>query len=265
MRQRTVLLLACALALGLASVVLAHQWLTRVPAVAAAPTVTVVVARTAIAAGTRLARGDLAETPWPGVATPPGSFATIDLLLADPGRAVAMRPIDPGEPVLASKLAANSRATLSAQIGDDRRAITIRVNDVLGVAGFVLPGDRVDVLLTRDLGQDNPITDVLLQRVKVLGIDQEASERKDKPMVARAVTLEVTPEEAQRVTLATDVGTLSLSLRNIADAAELKTRAVSLADLTPARPVAASRGDGGTAVRVLRGTSPTEIRVPHDR
>lgn len=265
MRQRTVLLLACALALGLVSVVLAHQWLTRVPATAATPTTTVVVARTALAVGTRLARGDLAETPWPGAATPPGSFATIDSLLADPGRAVAVRPIESGEPVLAAKLGASTRATLSTQIADDRRAITIRVNDVLGVAGFVLPGDRVDVLLTRDLGQDNPVTDVLLQRIKVLGVDQEASERKDKPMVARAVTLEVTPEEAQRVILATDVGTLSLSLRNVADAAEVKSRTVSLADLVPARPVAAVAGDGGTAVRVLRGTNPSDIRVPRDR
>lgn len=268
MRHRAILLLASALALGLISVALARQWLGHKPAAALAPpdTATVVVARSALAAGTRLTRDDLSEIAWPAASVPPGALSSIDTLLADKERGAVVRPIDKGEPVLASKLGAQGRPGLSAQIGGDRRAITIRVNDVLGVAGFVLPGDRVDVLLTRDLGPDNPVTDVLLQRVKVLGIDQEASERKDKPMVARAVTLEVSPEEAQRITLATEVGTLSLSLRNLADSGDAHPRTVGLADLRHvAAPAPRGRGDGQSAVRVLRGTVAAEVKVPQDR
>ncbi|CAA7615395.1 Flp pilus assembly protein CpaB [Magnetospirillum sp. UT-4] len=263
MRQRSILLLASALVLGLASVVLAHQWLTRAPAAAPTPALTVVVAREPLPAGTRLERRHLAETPWPPLAVPLGSFPTIDAVLGDPGRAVVLHALAAGEPVLAAKLGAALRATLSAQISGRHRAVTIRVNDVLGVAGFVLPGDRVDVLLTRDLGRDNPVTDVLLQRIKVLGIDQEASERKDKPMVARAVTLEVTPEEAQKITLATDVGTIGLALRSVADGTEVKPRTVGLADLAP--PRAATRGEDSVAVRVLRGTEAATSRVARDR
>lgn len=269
MRHRALLLLACALAFGLASVVLAHQWLTRRPAVAAvtppaAPTV--VVARAALPAGTRLTADQVEAVPWPSGHVPPGSFPHPDQLFAGTIPPALLRPLEAGEPVLAAKLAGpDSRATLSALIGSERRAVTIRVNDVLGVAGFVLPGDRVDILLTRDLGKDRPVTDVLLQSVKVLGVDQEANERKDKPMVARAVTLEVTPEEAQRITLGTQVGTLTLALRNLADTNAAPVGTVGLADLGPATPPP-PRATGGNhaTIRVVRGTTAGEVHVVRD-
>src|SRR3546814_18636931 len=100
------------------------------------------------------------------------------------------------------------------------RAVTIRVNDVAGVAGFVLPGDRVDVLLTRDRtgGEggnvaNNLTTDVLLQNVKVLGIDQDANQEKDQPSVAKALTLEVSQQTAQQLAMASPLGSLALLLR----------------------------------------------------
>ena len=161
---------------------------------------------------------------------------------------------------------APTRSTLSSMIGGEHRAITIRVNDVLGVGGFILPGDRVDVLLTRTDNSSAPATDVLLQNVRVLGIDQEASDKKDKPMVARAVTLEVSPEEGQRITLGTQVGTLSLALRNADDTAAQHTRSVGLADLRPAIPPAAPhyRHGKGSAVRVLRGIEAADIQIVHE-
>lgn len=205
MRHRVLLLFVCALAFGLAAVVLTYRSLSQ----ASQPVV--------------------AEAP-PAPPAPP-----------------------PAPPV---------RATLSSLIGEDRRAITIRVNDVLGVGGFVLPGDRVDILLTRAAVNETPATDVLLQNVRVLGIDQEASDKKDTPMVARAVTIEVTPEEAQRITLGTQVGTLSLALRNAADGASAKVRTISLHDLHPeAAPIRARIGEAGTQVRVLRGIASAETRV----
>jgi pilus assembly protein CpaB len=167
--------------------------------------------------------------------------------------------------VAAPMPAAPVRNTLSSQIGGEHRAVTIRVNDVLGVGGFVLPGDRVDVMLTRNT-HETAATDVLLQNVKVLGVDQDANERKDKPTVARAVTLEVSAEEAQRVILGSQVGTLSLALRNGADAAARSPRTVGLADLRPSvASVRAPAGDTGAAVRVLRGTDAVEMRVARDR
>jgi pilus assembly protein CpaB len=111
------------------------------------------------------------------------------------------------------------------------RAVTIRVNDVDGVAGFVLPGDRVDVALTRQADKVNT-NDVVLQNVKVLAIDQIADERTDKPAIARAVTLEVNATDAQKVALASTVGNLSLMLRRAGEARAAATRRVTLGDLS---------------------------------
>jgi pilus assembly protein CpaB len=171
------------------------------------------------------------------------------------------------------------------------RALTIRVNDVLGVAGFILPGDRVDILLTREIGKNRPITDLLLQNVKVLGIDQEASEDKEKPKVARAVTLEVTPRQTQKLTLATEVGTLSLALRNRQNAEAYPARTITVDDLKasevndpqqpvakPVKPVAKAKkvksrvktvrkrkGDDLTSVKVVRALKPSDYKVIQEK
>ena len=127
------------------------------------------------------------------------------------------------------------------------RAVTIRVNDVDGVAGFVLPGDRVDVALTRQADKNNT-NDVVLQNVKVLAIDQVADERTDKPSIARAVTLEVNATDAQKLALAATVGTLSLMLRRAGEAKAADTRRVTLGDLA----------NGGSACG--RGRRNAEVR-----
>ena len=120
------------------------------------------------------------------------------------GRRVVLTAIEANEPMLSSKITGpGQRATLSAVIADGMRAVTIRVNDVDGVAGFVLPGDRVDVALTRQADKNNT-NDVVLQNIKVLAIDQTADERTDKPSIARAVTLEVDSTDAQKLALAVD-------------------------------------------------------------
>ncbi len=111
------------------------------------------------------------------------------------------------------------------------KAVTIRVNDVEGVGGFVLPGDRVDVVLTRQIDKGSATTEVVLQNARVLAIDQIADERAAKPSVAKSVTLEVDTVEAQKVWLAASVGTLSLMLRKAGETAEVKTRKITLNDL----------------------------------
>jgi pilus assembly protein CpaB len=116
------------------------------------------------------------------------------------------------------------------------KAVSIRVNDVLGVAGFVLPGDRVDIMLTRQArnsgtGQNDAFTDVLLQGVKVLAVAQNADDRSDKPSVVKTVTFEVSTVEAQKLTLAATVGSLSLALRNIASADVESVQPINITDL----------------------------------
>ena len=119
------------------------------------------------------------------------------------GKRVVLASIEANEPVLASKITGpGQRATLSAVIGAGMRAVTIRVNDVEGVAGFVLPGDHVDVLLTRLPDKRSGDTDVVLQNVKVLAVDQLADDSSEKPAVVKAVTLEVDTVSAQKLSLA---------------------------------------------------------------
>src|SRR3546814_9508907 len=93
------------------------------------------------------------------------------------------------------------------------RGVTIQVNDIFGVAGFVLPGDRVDILLLRELSEKTPVIDILLQNIKVLGLDQNANDQADEPQVARALTVEGTSYQAQKLRLTGAIAELSLTLR----------------------------------------------------
>lgn len=245
MRFRSLLMLGLALVLGGLAVFLAQDWMQRqvpkAPVIVKqeAPefeTTKVVVAATPLFFGNKIRRESLRLVDWPVTSVPPGSFKSFDELLGNDEERVSLRAIEVGEPVLQSKVSGfGGRAILSAVIAPEMRAVTIRVNDVNGVAGFVLPGDHVDVLLTRNLsgggGKGNLITDVLLQNIKVLGIDQQASEQLDKPKVAKAVTMEVTQLQAQKLALAQKVGTLSLALRHLLNVDAEAVRRVTLADL----------------------------------
>ncbi|MGD9980523.1 MAG: Flp pilus assembly protein CpaB [Hyphomonadaceae bacterium] len=183
----------------------------------------VVVAARTIELGQALTPNMLRLQAWPADALPQGAFTQISQLIGGEGR-VALRAIEPNEPILASRISGEGgRATLSATIAAGHRAVAIRVNDVIGVAGFVLPGDYVDVLVTRDesngyRGDQTMRTDLLLANVRVLAVDQIANESRNDPQVARAVTIEVTPEGGQKVALASEIGTLSLALRRADEA-----------------------------------------------
>ncbi|HYD29643.1 MAG TPA: Flp pilus assembly protein CpaB [Azospirillaceae bacterium] len=288
MKSRALIMLFFALILGGLSVFMARQWVQSNSggSVAEQPGMeltTVVVARVPLYFGNQLSRENLQEVQWPRATVPPGVFPSVEELLKDGQNRVALQTIEANEPVLAYKVSGlGGRATLSSVITDGMRAVTIRVNDVNGVAGFVLPGDRVDVMITREESQQQPVTDILLQNVKVLGIDQDASEKKDKPQVARAVTLEVTPEQAQKLTLGGTVGTLSLSLRNLANVDPASLRTITLKDLRvgevmkDSQPVVAvqaprkstsvrsSGGGEGGSVRIVRGINSTVVSVKPD-
>ena len=236
MKVRPLIVLALALFLAAAAVIIARNWMlsqaTREgAAVEQASTVKLVVAAAPLKFGDRLVKENLRFIDWPAGNVPEGTFKSVEELL-EPQPRVALQTIQPNELILAAKVTGpGQRASLSAVITTGMRAMTIRVNDVLGVAGFVLPGDRVDIMLTREIVKDQPITDVLLQNVKVLGIDQRSDQEENKPDVAKAVTIEVTPEQAQKITLAATVGTLSLALRDVSNVELAKVKPVSIKDL----------------------------------
>jgi pilus assembly protein CpaB len=241
MRIGTVITLTSAVVFGTGAVLLTKTYLEGQRAAiarAGQPVVTdtLVVAAEPLRFGQRLSSAVLTEIPWPSKQRPSGSFATVEEMTRE-GDRFALSAIEAAEPILNAKITGpGQRATLSATLDKGMKAMAIRVNDVNGVAGFVLPGDRVDVLLTRSTnsqsGDTNTFVDVLLQGVKVIAIDQLADERAETPAIARTVTLEVDTPMAQRLTLAQAVGQLSLALRQVASPSVEQTRRVSLADLT---------------------------------
>ncbi|MER8745986.1 Flp pilus assembly protein CpaB [Mesorhizobium sp. M1004] len=217
---------------------------------------TILVATRALRFGEAVKAEDVRALAWPTGELPAGAFRKPEDLLGKDGELrYVMSAMEKDEPVLASKITgAGQRATLSAALGEGMKAVSIRVNDVLGVAGFVLPGDRVDIMLTRvvkdDSGADQTFVDVLLQGVKVLAADQTADDRTDKPSVVKTVTFEVTTTEAQKLTLAANVGTLSLALRNVASSGVEQTQPVTLADL-----------GGGPVAQTLKNDGAEENRL----
>lgn len=194
----------------------------------------IVVAKEALRYGAELTAEMLTEIDWPSNALPEGAFESIADLTAS-GRRLVLSPVEPNEPILVAKLSgADGRATLSNRLAPGMRAVTIRVDDISGVAGFVTPGDRVDVVMTRQRtatpqvsgeGQSTSTqngefaSEVILEDIKVLTADQNADERSTTPGVVRAVTVEVSSQQAQKVALAQQAGTLYLLLRAAGDQA----------------------------------------------
>jgi pilus assembly protein CpaB len=239
-----------AVVFGLLAVFVAQSWLSRQAALQMknAPTEvskplstrTVVVANSPLRFGQQLSSQSLREVPWPESAVPKGTFASINQLLAG-GKRIVLSSIEANEPILAAKITgAGQKATLSAVLQEGMKAVTVRVSDVEGVAGFVLPGDHVDVLLTRQSDRTAGTTDVVLQNAKVLAVDQLADDSTEKPTVVKAVTLEVDTVAAQKLSLASSVGNLSLVLRKAGELYVEGTRRIALTDL--ANGEASTRG-----------------------
>lgn len=197
------------------------------------PRNTIVIAKSQLQFGERLTKDKLEVITWASDDLPPGAFSEVDVLVSEEDSEArwVLATIAKGEPVFESRITdPGQRAKLSTALSPGMKAISIRVNDVLGVAGFVLPGDRVDIMLTRK-ASGGTVVDVLLQGVKVLAIDQIADDRKDQPSVVRTVTFEVSTEEAQKLALGANVGTLSLALRNIASPQVEEARRITVEDL----------------------------------
>ena len=213
--SRAIALIVLALLVALSATFVALRW---IHAQAAPVSSKVAVANADLPLGTRLAPDMITLIDWPANALPPGAIGEAGLLEAR----VTRHAIGRGEPLLEGKLAPpGTVGGLSAALGDGKRAMTVRVNDVVGVAGFALPGNFVDVLVNtqgeplRNATTQGPaISKIVLERILVLAIAQEATRDDTKPKVVNAVTLELTPEQTEKLDLARSVGTLSLVLRN---------------------------------------------------
>ncbi len=240
---RAVVMIIVAVLIGLAAVVLASRMLQQ----AAMATTPVVVADRDLILGTRLTREDLQVVEWPKSAVPAGAFTKPDQLLNAKTAEGKTEPrvlkvsVARGEPILETKLApVGAAGGLASVIPEGMRAITVRVNEIVGVAGFAQPGSLVDIMVHTIDENNKPISKIVLEKVKVLALAQETSADPNKPKVVSAATLEVTPEQAEKVDLARSVGTLSLVLRNDMDRAVVVTKGAEKSALLGAPSVAPS-------------------------
>ena len=238
MRTSTVIILAVAISMGGSAAYLTRSWLKDQTSAAVQPAGTIVVAAESLAYGTAMTPDNVVEIPWFSNTLPEGAFAIKDDLL-NGGRRVVLSPLKRGEPVLRSKITGpGQRASLASLLDEGKRAVTVSVDDVRGVAGFVLPGDFVDIVIIADDGSPKreSYSDILLEHVKVLAIDQVASEGEGQPTVAKAVTVEVTKEQAQKILLATNIGKLSLILARPVESKPDPNQRVSEKDIGRTRP-----------------------------
>ncbi len=231
--NRAIVMILLSVAAGVVAVVLAVRWMGEQ---ASSNTTSVVVATRDLDLGAPLAAAMLQEMPWPTGAIPSGSFKDAKKL---EGR-VVRSPVFKGEPILEGKLTPEgTKGGLPSIIPNGKRAISVKVNEVVGVAGFALPGSFVDVMINTNDVKDKAVSKIVLKRILVLAVAQEANRDDTKPKVVNAVTLEVTPEEAEKIDLARSIGTLSLVLRNPIDRNETETIGVRREDLLAAVSAAA--------------------------
>jgi pilus assembly protein CpaB len=267
---RTIATFAVAIFLGIVAVILTRSYVGSVAqqgaATALAGSVPVVVAAQPLDRGVVLQPAMLKVVNFPAEAAPANVFHSVtDLAGGKDQQRLALRSMVANEPILAPNVSGpGGRLTLSGTIGAGMRAVSLRSTDVTGVGGFVLPGDRVDVLLTRATGgggeASNTVTQVLAENVRVLGVDQSDNYESDKPVVGKSITVEVTPEQAQTISLAQVVGTVSLTLRHIADEAPLARKSTAASDLSVG-PRKAPRGPAAPQVRVFRGTEASRFSM----
>ncbi len=273
-KNRALILLLLSLAISAVAIWAAVQWVNRqVEKRTSSHTIKLVVASGNIVAGARLVPELLKVTEWPAENQIAGSFSEAQPLLDR----IANVNISAGEPLLEQKLASvGSKAGLSALITPGMRAISVRVNDVAGVSGFALPGNHVDILVNVQDDQGRMVSKIVLQRILVLAVAQDASVKEDtKAKVVNTVTLEVTPQQAEKLDLARSVGNLSLVLLNQVDKTPVVTFGVHKAELltqdgkqeqVAVSPILSANPSGShgssSTIEVIRGTARATI-PPH--
>lgn len=246
-RARIIIIIGIAILLALLASVGVYRYLSekgRMAEEARLQTVGIVVALVDIPLGTTINANQIAVTPWPKDLYPKDSFADPKLVI---GR-VAKRDFLRGEPIIISKLVPSGKGSglLSLIVPEGRRAFSLRVNEVVGVGGFIVPDTTVDVILTTTIhGSGEKVSKVILENMPVLAAGQIVEQKENKPVTVNTVTLSVTPDEAERLALAINDGTIQLALRNFMDSDNVvtlgATKARVLAAYRPVLPATADR------------------------
>lgn len=231
---RALMMLLIALVAATGAVVMASKWLQA----RSVQTTKVAVAQQEISMGQKLNPGMLKLIDWPKGSIPAGTFSDLTKL---EGR-VIKSTTQTGELILETKLAPEgTKGGLSAVIADGKRAITVKVNEVVGVAGFALPGNYVDIIVNTNKSdgrqEEQNISKIVLKHILVLAVGDEVNADENKPKVVNAVTLEVTPQQAEMIDLARSVGNLSLVLRNQSESQDTETAGITKESLLALKPV----------------------------
>ncbi len=267
MNSRTLMLIALSVLFGLGAAWMANNWLTaRLETTADANMESVVVAAVEIPFGQMVEPQQVKVVAMPKGTAPADSFNSVEKVT---GR-IATFSILPGDVLRGARLAEHlGGSTLASLIEPNKRAISVRVDDVVGVGGFLLPGNRVDVLVAKQQGGNGQEAraETILYDLRVLAVDQTASTDKTQPVVVRAVTLEMTPEEAEKLVKAQTEGRLQLALRNPLEDKKPEAKPVPAPAGAVAPPPAPKRvvvrrggGDGGQ-VTIIRGTDIEKVSV----
>jgi len=258
-RNRVLFVLALVFA-GLAAW-LANSWVQKQASLAEkananADTTLIVVAAVEIAYGQKIEPVHLRRVAWPNEALPEGWIGSIE----DLDGMIAKRQMSAGEVITKDRVVKHlSGSKLSALIGHNKRAITVRVDDVVGVAGFLLPGNRVDVYgVRKDTKTRKVYVDTVLSDINVLAVDQDANRKEGGPKVVRAVTVEVTTSEAQTLVKAMNEGKIQLALRNPVDS--IKEPPVQIITVK-AKPKPRPKTVMTDKIAPRRATSPDKVMI----
>ncbi len=235
-RNRIAMVVAAAVLLGLFASLGVYKFLAKQGQMAEharLQTVGIVVARSEIPLGSKIRADEVAVAPWPKNGYPEDAF----LDPKDVVGKIARREFVRGEPIVGRKLIAGQggEGILSLKIPSGMRAFTVRVNDVVGVGGFIVPDARVDVVVTTTAGKaGQEVSKIVLENIRVLAVGpvvEQAAEKERKPSLANTVTLAVTPEDAEKLALASNDGTIQLVLRSFADSAKVATTGITKSTL----------------------------------
>ena len=263
-QTRTLIVVAVAVLVATAASFAMYRVIQRMPVreveVASVPAV---IAARNIPVGTMLVKEDLKIVAWPARSPIPGGFKAVDEV-TNRGLITAVAE---NEPITEPKLAPlGAGAGLAPTIPAGMRAISVRVNEVIGVAGFVIPGSRVDLVVTvEDPTTKAPITKSVVNNIEVLTagsrFDQESSRAEGKPIRANVVTLLATPPDAEKIGLAASEGSITLTLRNPLDVTPTETRGARLTSLlgNPSPPPVEKRVEGRRVVQAIAPPPPPRI------
>jgi pilus assembly protein CpaB len=242
-KNRPLLLLSAAVIIALVTSVMAYKWIKKETAVkeGALEALPAVVAAVDLPWGTALNKDMVKTRPFlKGSLTEGEYFPTAAAL---DGRVLIM-PVKANEPIMKSRLAPDSMASggVAAVVDPAKRAMAVKVDKFIGVSGFVRPGNRVDVLVSLQktgTKNDNPVTKIVLQNIPVLatGAETEQKGKNEKPVQVDVITLELTPEEAEKLALSTTEGKIQLALRNYTSKEEVSTKGATIASLLSGRAV----------------------------